>query len=169
MTWRLGVFVIVSVAFAATGTSGAFASERGVFGRSPIPLSRVEAAFRLAPQHLNGMIVLPSGNPRHSGELGEYSFWAGKSYKEFEVRPRRMVPASLTVFATVAHARRVSIRLLKGGDCVAYPDQRVIPMWAKCTHLRVANVLLIMSSAISATPQRTLVGTLYRLGFPTRS
>lgn len=130
----------------------------------------MDAAFHLAPSRLTGIVVLRNLQvPFPYGDRAFYGFDAAKSLKDYESQPVRPIPASLTVFSTVDDAQRASIRILKGGECLARPDKRFAADWTGCDHLRVANVLLLMSSDIGAAHGKTLVAALHQLGTPTRS
>jgi hypothetical protein len=156
------------VSSASIGIATVSGAQRSSPGESAIAGSRVKAAF---PEQLEGVVVLANLQmPMPSGDLGEYLFYAAQSWKAFVTQPVRQIPAALTVFPTVSGARQASIRIRNGGYCLAHPDKLSLPWrWATCTHLRIANVLLIMSSDIGAAHRKTLVAALLQLGTPTRS
>jgi hypothetical protein len=165
---RQCVLLLVLVASAALLAAGCGSKHR--VSAPPITVRRVDAAFHPAPSHLTGIVVLRNLQvPLPYGDRASYGFDAAKSLKEFESQHVRLIPASLTVFSTVGGAQRASIRILKGGECLAHPDKGLAAAWTGCDHLRVANVLLLMSSDSGAAHRKTLVAALHQLGTPTRS
>jgi hypothetical protein len=160
----LGLVGSLLIGLAASAAVGRVATQ------SPITVSKVEKAFRPWPEFLHGIAVLRNlKTPLPHGDLGEYSFYAAKSPKAYQAQRFPIeVPANLTVFPTVTGARRASLLILHGGACVAHSDA-LFTEWKSCNHLRVANVLLIMSSTLSTGYRRTLETALNQLGRPTTS
>src|SRR4051794_41158429 len=163
----LRLVLVASAAFFAAGCSGERRASPGLHRAKPTPpitVRRVEAAFHPAPAHLIGIVVLRDlRDPLPYGDRAAYGFYAAKSLKDFDSRRVRPIPAILTVFSTVDDARGASIRILTGGKCLAHPDKRFVAPWVGCDHLRVANVLLLMSGDIRAAPRKTLVAALREL------
>lgn len=173
VTGRPALLTIIGLLVAASiGIEPVFGALRSSLSGRQIPVSGVEATFGVAPaaSHVAGVVVVRElGDPLPYGDLGEYSFYAAKSLKAFESQAPRTIPAALTVFPTVSGATRASIRIQKTGECVAHVDKRYFPLWTKCNHFRVANVLLMTSSDISLATGKALVAALRRLGRPTGS
>ncbi len=137
-----------------------------------IPVTRVQAAFR--PGHLrylDDIIALPNLMvPQPFGDLISYTFVKGRSLKQFEAsKTFDRVPAVVNVFSSVRGAQKASIAIRDGGECLAHPTKESAPAWSKCSHLRVGNVLLIMSSGIARTPRVMLTAALHSLGPATTS
>jgi hypothetical protein len=118
---------------------------------------------------MSGVVILANlFTPLPYGDLAEYSVYAAKSFKDYEAHVPRLV-ATLTVFPAVTSARRASVAIRRGGECLPHPTKRYFSPWNKCDHLRVENVLLIVSSAAVPRVRATLLGAMRRLGAPTVS
>jgi hypothetical protein len=155
--------LVVSSLLVVSGCGGGSRKE------SLIPLSRVHAAFGENPKHLDSLMTLRNiASQLPYGDLDEYTVYIGQERVSEAGRPGTEV-ATVTVFASVAGARRASIRLLHGGECIDHPSPSTFSEWATCKHLRVSNVLIIMAPDISGAHRETLTGVLGGLGTPTSS
>lgn len=150
-------------------------SRSGSPSESLIPRSEVSRLFYRAhyPRRIAGLIPLVNLlTPLPFGDLDQYTFYRAKSPND--VRGNEDV-ATVTVFGSVRAARKASVAILRGGPCVAHAGKDSFAVWAACEHLRVRNVLLIMSTksyvgpTIRAEDRSALVNVFRKLGKPTEA
>jgi hypothetical protein len=139
---------------------------------APIPLNRIDAVFSSTGfRQTNAVIALANiRDPLPWGDLAEYAFYPAAPGHVHPQLPRRPEFATLTAFRTVRRAEAAAGAIDRGGPCVAHARSedgaRVTSPWPGCEHLRVANVVLLISSTAPNQQRRIVVAALRKLGRP---